>query len=112
MTKVEPTAPAHKVTVAAILRITGNNLNVLVRPNLRSRIVDLHDVQVTTPSDGQVLRYDSGVFENDTLDAGDVGAVATDTSGSSDVLAIWGGTQAEYDAIVSPTATTLYVVTA
>ena len=33
MTKVEPTAPAHKVTVAAILRITGNNLNVLVRPN-------------------------------------------------------------------------------
>jgi hypothetical protein len=65
MTKVEPTAPAHKVTVAAILRITGNNLNVLVRPNLRSRIVDLHDVQVTTPSDGQVLRYDSGVFEND-----------------------------------------------
>jgi hypothetical protein len=28
------------------------------------------------------------------------------------VLAIWGGTQAEYDAIVSPTATTLYVVTA
>jgi hypothetical protein len=112
MTKVEPTAPAHKVTVAAILRITGNNLNVLVRPNLRSRIVDLHDVQVTTPTDGQVLRYDSGVFENDTLDAGDVGAVATDTSGSSDVLAIWGGTQAEYDAIVSPTATTLYVVTA
>jgi len=112
MTKVEPTAPAHKVTVAAILRITGNNLNVLVRPNLRSRIVDLHDVQVTTPSDGQVLRYDSGVFENDTLDAGDVGAVAVDTSGSSDVLAIWGGTQAEYDAIVSPTATTLYVVTA
>jgi hypothetical protein len=46
------------------------------------------------------------------LDAGDVGAVATDTSGSSDVLAIWGGTQAEYDAIVSPTATTLYVITA
>jgi hypothetical protein len=46
------------------------------------------------------------------LDAGDVGAVATDTSGSSDVLAIWGGTQAEYDAIGSPTATTLYVVTA
>ena len=74
MTKVEPTAPAHKVTVAAILRITGNNLNVLVRPNLRSRIVDLHDVQVTTPSDGQVLRYDSGVFENDTLDYADVGA--------------------------------------
>jgi hypothetical protein len=42
----------------------------------------------------------------------EIGAVATDTSGSSDVLAIWGGTQAEYDAIGSPTATTLYVVTA
>ena len=42
----------------------------------------------------------------------DIGAIETDTSGSSDVLAIWGGTQAEYDAIGSPTATTLYVVTA
>jgi len=60
--------------VAAILRITCNNLNVLVRPNLRSRIVDLHYVQGTTPSDGQVLRYDSGVFENDTLEYADVGA--------------------------------------
>jgi hypothetical protein len=39
-------------------------------------VADLHDVQLTTPTDGQVLRYDSGVFENDTLDAGDVGAVA------------------------------------
>ena len=73
---------------------------------------DINDVDITTPTDGQVLRYDSGVWENDTLDAGDVGAVAVDTSGSSDVLAIWGGTQAEYDAIGSPTATTLYVVTA
>jgi hypothetical protein len=52
---------------------------------------------------------DTGVV---VLDASDVGAVATDTSGSSDVLAVWGGTQAEYNAIVSPTATTLYVITA
>lgn len=76
MTNVEPSAPALKITVAAILRISGNNLNVLLRPNLRSKVADLHDVQLTTPTDGQVLRYDSGVWENDTLTASDVGAVA------------------------------------
>jgi hypothetical protein len=60
---------------------------VLVRPNLRSRIVDLHDVQVTTPSDGQVLRYDSGVWENDTLTAGDVGAIPTTEKGAANGVA-------------------------
>jgi len=64
MSNVEPTAPALKITVAAVLRITGNQLNVLLRPNLRSKVADLHDVQLTTPTDGQVLRYDSGVWEN------------------------------------------------
>jgi hypothetical protein len=44
--------------------------------------------------------------------ASNVGAVAVDTNGSSNVLAIWGGTQAEYNNIATPTTTTLYVITA
>lgn len=64
MSNVEPIAPALKVTVAAILRITGNNLNVLLRPNLRSKVGDLHDVQLTTPSNGDILVYQNGVWVN------------------------------------------------
>jgi hypothetical protein len=74
---------------------------VLVRPNLRSRIVDLHDVQVTTPSDGQVLRYDSGVFENDTLTAGDVGAIPTTEKGAANGVASLGADGVVPDAQVS-----------
>jgi hypothetical protein len=42
--------------------------------------------------------------------AGEIGAVQTNTSGSIDITAVWGGTQAEYDLIGSPSATTLYVI--
>jgi len=87
LTNVEPTAPSNKITVAAVLRITGNILNVMVRPNLRSKIADLHDVQLTTPTDGQVLRYDSGVWENDTLTASDVGAIPTTEKGVANGVA-------------------------
>jgi hypothetical protein len=55
-------------------------------------VADLHDVQVTTPTDGQVLRYDSGVFENDTLDAGDVGAIPTTEKGAANGVASLGAT--------------------
>jgi hypothetical protein len=51
----------------------------------------LHDVQVTTPSDGQVLRYDSGVFENDTLTASDVGAIPTSEKGVANGVATLDG---------------------
>jgi hypothetical protein len=64
MTRFEPSAPAHKITVAAILRITGNNINMLVRPNLRTKIVDLHDVQVTNVQTNQVLSWDGSIWRN------------------------------------------------
>jgi hypothetical protein len=83
MTKVEPTAPAHKVTVAAILRITGNNLNVLVRPNLRSRIVDLHDVQVTNVSNSQVLTWNGSIWVNADNPADGVQTVTGDGVGGT-----------------------------
>jgi len=73
---------------------------------------DVDKIVIRPAADGGAVDSVNGKTGVVVLDAGDVGAVATDTSGSSDVLAIWGGTQAEYIAIVSPTATTLYVITA
>lgn len=110
MTKFEPTAPAHKVTVAAILRITGNNINLQLRPNMRSRLSDLHDFQATSPQAGHLVTYNGSIYVNSSKQS--AGVVSADTSGSKDVFAIWGGTQAEYDAIPVKSATTLYVITA
>lgn len=84
MTKVEPTAPAHKVTVAAILRINGVNVLVQLRPHLRSRIADLHDVQVTGASNSQVLTYQNGVWVNATNPADGVLSVTGDGVDNTD----------------------------
>ena len=110
MTKVEPSAPAHKVTVAAILRITGNNINLQLRPNLRSRLADLHDFQPSSPQAGHLVTYNGSIYTNSSKQS--AGVVSADTTGSKDVYAIWGGTQAEYDAIAVKSATTLYIITA
>lgn len=88
MSNVEPSAPALKITVAAILRISGNNLNVLLRPNLRSKLADLHDVQVTTPSNGQVLTWNGSIWVNANNDVDGVQTVTGDGVGgtASDVV--------------------------
>jgi len=83
MTKVEPSAPSNKISVAAVLRISGNNLNLLLRPNLRSKLVDLHDVQVTNPSNGQILNYSNGVWVNATNAPDGVQSVTGDGVGGT-----------------------------
>jgi hypothetical protein len=83
MSNVEPTAPALKITVAAVLRITGNQLNVLLRPNLRSKVADLHDVQVTTPSSGQVLTWNGSIWVNANNDPDGVQSVTGDGVGGT-----------------------------
>jgi len=83
MTKVEPSAPSNKISVAAVLRISGNQLNLLLRPNLRSKLVDLHDVQVTNPSNGQILNYSNGVWVNATNAPDGVQSVTGDGVGGT-----------------------------
>lgn len=84
MTKVEPSAPAHKVTVAAILRITGQNVLIQVRPNLRSRISDLHDVQVTNVSNSQILSWNGTAWVNTNNEADGVLSVTGDGVDNTD----------------------------
>jgi hypothetical protein len=68
----------------------------------------------------QSVNGDTGTI---VLDAGDVGAIpasekgaaggvvaSNSTGGSTNITTLWGGTQAEYDAIGSPSASTLYVI--
>lgn len=46
MTNILPTAPNLKSTIAAITSINGNNVTLLVRPNLRGAISGQHDVNI------------------------------------------------------------------
>ena len=83
LTKVEPTAPALKISVAAILRISGNNINVLVRPNLRSKLADLHDVEFTNVQTNQVLTWNGTAWVNANNEADGVLSVTGDGVGGT-----------------------------
>jgi hypothetical protein len=57
-TKVEPQAPNLKLAVAAVVRAT-NNGTIFVRSTAGARLKDLHDVEVGTPTNDQVLAWNS-----------------------------------------------------
>ena len=63
LTNVEPTGNNIKVLMAAVIKAetspAANNGVLLVRPTFEPNINDIQGVKVTTPSNGQVLTYDS-----------------------------------------------------
>lgn len=85
LTNVEPTAPALKIPIAAVVN-AANNGTLFVRPTFFPSLKDVHDVNISGATDGQVLAYNStsGVWEpssaagggtgwlKDSLSAGDV----------------------------------------
>lgn len=58
MTKVAPTTPVPKIVIAAVTNAATNG-NVFVRPTFGDNLANLHDVRITTPTDGQVLKYNA-----------------------------------------------------
>ena len=57
-TKVEPQAPNLKLAVAAVVNAANNGI-IFVRSTAGARLRDLHDVEVGTPTDGQVLAWNA-----------------------------------------------------
>ncbi|MGY8865753.1 MAG: beta strand repeat-containing protein, partial [Methylophagaceae bacterium] len=70
LTNVQPIAPNLKSSIATITTISGQNLEILVRPHLGSHLRDLHDVQITSASNNDILVYSatSSRFENRSSD--------------------------------------------
>jgi len=70
LTNIKPEAPNLKSTIGFVERITGNNIQILVRPQLGSHISNLHDVQIATASNNDILVYSatSSRFENRSSD--------------------------------------------
>lgn len=59
-TNVEPSEPNLKVTVAAVTQVNGVNINILVRPQLGLRLGDLHNLQTSGETNGDLLVYNGG----------------------------------------------------
>jgi hypothetical protein len=68
LTKVEPAAPNAKICVASIITRNQSSGALFVRPTTNLDMVDLSDVQITTPATNQFLVYAGNRWENTALD--------------------------------------------
>jgi hypothetical protein len=84
LTKTQPQAPNTKTIVALVINAHASVGELFIRPTFGSSLANDELVELTTLSNGQVIRYNStnGRFENVTLTASDVGAYSdTNPSG-------------------------------
>lgn len=66
LTHTKPPAPAWSKPIAAVTRVQDTSGRILVRAATGEVLDELHNVEITTPLAGQVLKYNavSGVWEN------------------------------------------------
>lgn len=60
LTKIPPTGPNLKSTIAVLTTVNGNNANYLVRPSLGPRVQDINDIQINSLSQGELIMWDTG----------------------------------------------------
>jgi hypothetical protein len=59
LTKVQPAAPNLKVPIAIVIHAHPNNGTLFVRPSHFPDLAQINDVQLSSPTNGQVLTYNS-----------------------------------------------------
>jgi len=59
LTNIEPTKPNHVILIAAVSRSHLEEGTIFVRPSYREAFGELHDVNITTPAEGNLVAYDS-----------------------------------------------------
>lgn len=66
MTDVKPSAPNHLVLVGYCIRSHPTLGSIYVKPQNGYELDELHNVKITNPQDGQVLKYSAslGVWIN------------------------------------------------
>ena len=110
LTKVEPSAPNIKVSIALIVH-AGTNGIIMVRPSLGMRLTDLHDVNAFTPATNDLLVYNSVKWEaasresvilNTPLTGYTVGA-NTALADTDSILSAFGKVQGQINARISGT---------
>lgn len=70
-TATEPSAPSPKVLIAAVINSgTGGSGSIIIRITDYPSFNDLQDVQITSPSAGNVISYNGTIWTNSNITAG------------------------------------------
>jgi hypothetical protein len=72
LTNVEPISPNPHILVAAVTKRAGGDGHILVRPTFRDSLSNLNDVNITSPTAGQVLVYQGNVWNNGNITSANV----------------------------------------
>src|SRR6056300_173486 len=90
LTKIKP---EHAISVAIVLYVHQNNGRIFVRPKEYGHLSDNHDVNISSPADGQILTYNSSTthWENNNPAYGEPTFVKYDYSTTTGSI---GGTNA------------------
>lgn len=85
-TTTAPTAPDHRVTLGYVERVHASVGSIYVKVDNGYELDELHNVIITTPSNGQVLTYDStaGVWKNQNA----AGAAVSSVNGQTGVVVL------------------------
>lgn len=92
VTTTEPSAPNIKAEIAFVIHQHTTNGILAVRRDSGSRIFDASDVQISSPSTGQLLRYGTNRWENWTPNYALSGTTIT-INGTTNQVNVTGGTQ-------------------
>ena len=76
ITNVKPSAPTHTVIVGFVIYAHINQGKIFVKVDNGYELDELHNVNITSPSNGQVLTYNNGLWENQTNGSGTVTSVS------------------------------------
>jgi hypothetical protein len=85
LTSIRPTQPAHGVVIGWCVKQAAGTAGILyIKVDNGQELDELHDVLITSPATGQVLRRAaSGLWVNQALAAGDVGADVSGTAAAA-----------------------------
>ena len=98
LTATKPSAPTHLVYVAVVEYSNPSNGKLFVKVQNGYELDELHDVQITSPANGNTLIYDAStsLWKNNSLTAGSgisvTNGAASITVGNTGVLSLSGGT--------------------
>jgi hypothetical protein len=113
LTSIRPIQPAHSVVIGYCVKQAAGTAGILyIKVDNGQELNELHDVLITSPATGQVLRRAaSGLWVNQTLAAGDVGADVNGTAAAAIAAHLAAAdphptylTQAEAGALYAPLA--------